>query len=524
MLLSELVAIEHLQCDVVACPDAFEREIRWVYMTELRDPAPYLRGGEMVITNGLWRGRGYSSATFIEILRRSGVCGVGYGLGPVTSVVPRDLAAACEAVELPLFAIHDPVSFSDISEAFTAHHVQERQSALLQAVRRNRALVEAIAGGSDANGLLSILARDYAISPSLHDHAGKLLAATGRAPSPSETAAVADAIQQREALPGIIPLDNGEDGLLCDVQAEGTDAYLLCREGALSAEARAAIHETLTFLRLGFAQHAAVHALEIRFAAELIELIMAGASHRLEVAARIRAFGLDPDGPLAVIAVSIPEEGTDRRRVIQTTTTFLRSRGVAAIGAEDATDTIAIVAWNGSESRLREAAVDLAGALAADADRVSVGVGLVSGGCRLLKRSLLEARVGSAFGLTTGNRVEVVSHGELASYRLLLALQDDHIHDAFRTLLIEPLVEHDALHHSQLLQTLAAFLSSNGKWQATADKLHIHVNTLRHRLRRIEMLTGRGLDKMDDRVDLYLALNAIHPVSDEGQVSSMIQG
>jgi DNA-binding PucR family transcriptional regulator len=34
------------------------------------------------------------------------------------------------------------------------------------------------------------------------------------------------------------------------------------------------------------------------------------------------------------------------------------------------------------------------------------------------------------------------------------------------------------------------------------------VNTLRHRLRRIEQLTGRDLGSMEDRVDLWIALRS----------------
>jgi DNA-binding PucR family transcriptional regulator len=37
-------------------------------------------------------------------------------------------------------------------------------------------------------------------------------------------------------------------------------------------------------------------------------------------------------------------------------------------------------------------------------------------------------------------------------------------------------------------------------------RLHLHVNTLRYRVGRIEELTGRDLARFADRVDLYLAL------------------
>ena len=68
--------------------------------------------------------------------------------------------------------------------------------------------------------------------------------------------------------------------------------------------------------------------------------------------------------------------------------------------------------------------------------------------------------------------------------------------------------DYDATHGTALVTTLRAFLEAGGRWQETADHLHVHVNTLRNRLERVESLTGRRLDSTQDRVDLWLALAA----------------
>ena len=39
-----------------------------------------------------------------------------------------------------------------------------------------------------------------------------------------------------------------------------------------------------------------------------------------------------------------------------------------------------------------------------------------------------------------------------------------------------------------------------------ADMLHLHVNTLRYRVGRIEQLTGRDLARLEDKLDFFLAL------------------
>ncbi|WP_345034415.1 PucR family transcriptional regulator [Kutzneria kofuensis] len=65
---------------------------------------------------------------------------------------------------------------------------------------------------------------------------------------------------------------------------------------------------------------------------------------------------------------------------------------------------------------------------------------------------------------------------------------------------------YDREHHSELLESLRVFLDCSGSWSQAAARLHLHVNTLRYRIGRVEELTGRDLSRFSDRVDLFLAL------------------
>jgi DNA-binding PucR family transcriptional regulator len=104
-----------------------------------------------------------------------------------------------------------------------------------------------------------------------------------------------------------------------------------------------------------------------------------------------------------------------------------------------------------------------------------------------------------------------VSHVDIGSHVLLLDLLDRRVVGAFREAVLGPLEAWDAEHRSDLVGTLRAFLASGGRWRDTAGRLHVHPNTLRHRLDRVERLTGRSLDATADRVDLHLALSAPAP-------------
>ncbi|PKG23549.1 CdaR family transcriptional regulator [Niallia nealsonii] len=59
---------------------------------------------------------------------------------------------------------------------------------------------------------------------------------------------------------------------------------------------------------------------------------------------------------------------------------------------------------------------------------------------------------------------------------------------------------------AELLSTLQTFLSKNQSFKQTARKLHIHINTLHYRLKRIEELTKLNPKDFQDLTTLYLAI------------------
>ncbi|ALC91196.1 carbohydrate diacid regulator [Bacillus sp. FJAT-18017] len=62
------------------------------------------------------------------------------------------------------------------------------------------------------------------------------------------------------------------------------------------------------------------------------------------------------------------------------------------------------------------------------------------------------------------------------------------------------------LHEKELLQTIQELFVQNNSMKLTAASLHIHINTLHYRLKKIEDLTGLDLKKTNDMITLYLAL------------------
>ena len=93
---------------------------------------------------------------------------------------------------------------------------------------------------------------------------------------------------------------------------------------------------------------------------------------------------------------------------------------------------------------------------------------------------------------------------DLGSLELLLALQDERGMELYAESVLGPLLRA----RETLLPSLQAFVEASGRWSDAAESLGVHRHTLRHRIRRIERLTGRDLDRARDRVELWLALKA----------------
>ncbi len=74
---------------------------------------------------------------------------------------------------------------------------------------------------------------------------------------------------------------------------------------------------------------------------------------------------------------------------------------------------------------------------------------------------------------------------------------------------IERLVRYDEQRSAALLPTLEEFLRRHGSISATAEALHVHQNTLRQRLRRIQEVSGLDL-RREDWLMVEIAARLVH--------------
>ena len=119
---------------------------------------------------------------------------------------------------------------------------------------------------------------------------------------------------------------------------------------------------------------------------------------------------------------------------------------------------------------------------------VSIGVGRRVDDPVALPRSFLEASRAVDVGRWAKGRHVTEVFDELGLERLLASTPTDDLAE-FVQHAIGPLVEHDRAHHTDLVETLGVWLETRNMAEA-ARRIHVHYNTFKNRLERIEAILG----------------------------------
>ncbi|MEO5901105.1 MAG: PucR family transcriptional regulator ligand-binding domain-containing protein [Ilumatobacteraceae bacterium] len=284
-----------------------------------------------------------------------------------------------------------------------------------------------------------------------------------------------------------------------------TDGTALDEDGLIAVE-RAAMA-----VAVRLAQASAWAEAQERFAAISLEALIAGhATDAGDVAERAVSFGWDLGRPRAVLLASIdpPADGGIPAQALNTIAAaaratlgrdaivWTRSATIAALLAPDTDDPaerrrIAEGLRHDLDQRLRSVTV-------------SIGVGRRVDAPSQLPRSFAEARRAVDVGRWAKGRHVTEVFDELGLERLLAATPTDDLAE-FVQHAIGPLVRHDRANHTDLVETLAMWLQTRNMAEA-ARRIHVHYNTLKNRLERIEALVGPVLTDAARALECEIAI------------------
>ncbi|MFC5816188.1 PucR family transcriptional regulator [Nonomuraea harbinensis] len=470
-----------------------DRAFTSVHITDLPEPGRYLSGGELVLTGLMWRQGPEDSARFVAALVEAGVAGLGAGQAWLGHI-PADLVTACERAGLPLLEVPTEVSFRTLAEQAGHRLTGDAREAL----GRHRRLVAAVAEGADLPELFALTAAELGVTGAVVSAAGEVIVG-----APDDPAGLARAYLTATRLPCLA----GGHTLFGVGRGHRAGGWMLACDGDLLDRADLG-YELAACVALERSRMEEGRRVERRLAGELLAAALAGAD-AAELNARFRTSGLDTAEPYAIVNATVthpgpahPGPGVLGGQVLEE---LLGREIVAPPGADGA---VAVVPLRGGDvadlaARLRAGAAILS---ALPDARVCLGLSGALTGAAALRGGVEEA--GHARRLAEARDGGVVTSDEIYTHALLLATVPGDVRRSFAGRLLAPLLDYDAGHQSELVRTLATFLDCAGSWNACAERMHVHVNTVRYRIKRVEELTGRDLSTMADRVDLFLALRA----------------
>ncbi|MFE5843253.1 PucR family transcriptional regulator [Streptomyces niveus] len=557
MRLRALLETDALGLRLLGGQDELDRTVRGVMTTDLRDPSRYISGGELVLTGLAWRRTPEDSEPFVRLLAGAGVAGLAAGEAEL-GAIPDDLVGACARHRLPLFAVHETVAFASITEYVVRQVSGERAGDLAAVVDRHRRLMTSGPAGGGPEVVLDLLGTDLDMRAWVLSPTGRRIAGAGEPLSTGAGAALAAEhlaatrggrrAPHRVALggttyslfpvrvPGHAASPGGQAG---ELRERALSDWLLAVEadaGEWGAPRLDLLQGVTQLIAVERDRRDAARTVRRRLAQEILELVQSGAPPA-EIAARLRVAapvllpgrGTAPHWQIVVARVDWDGEGGEGESgavaqslleeiLVDPVAAGLESGDRIAV-AHTGGEAIALVPMpapdpteegagpGGLQADVLLAAVrDPLTAGLADDGRLTLGVSAPVQSAEGLRGALEEARHARRVAAARPGRVCAAGHHELASHVLLLPFVPDDVRRAFTARLLDPLRDYDRRHRAELVPTLEAFLDCDGSWTRCAARLHLHVNTLRYRVGRIEQLTGRDLSRLEDKLDFFLAL------------------
>lgn len=466
--------------------DPSDRWVRWVHVSELADPSPFLRGGELLLLAGTGF-RPAESRDYVRRLTEIGVVAIGFGVTPVFDAVPPELAAACDEFGMVLLEVPPRVPFASIVELHHAELVRAETHDLKRLSDGQAVLIRAAAGPGPLKAVVERLAElldGWVLA--VDRNRDRTWPAGPVRRSPELSRALDRACASRAPLSAAF----GTADEHIEVQrllgpAPAGYAMAVARRRPFTVADRGIVGVAASALSLLFTAPSATGSPEALGAAAVAGLL------RLPSLARGLADPLDlaEDVRWRVVRGSLGAPPGSRETIIQRLSALLGTPFVE----QDGDSFVALVP-------------DAEAAGAAELARVLDDAGFRAGISRPHPAADLDPAWGEAGSALDAARVRGASVIAGADPRGVLALLDSAQASRYADRLLAALDSEPSKDTAALSGTLRSWLAHHGNWDRTAADLGVHRNTVRHRIRQITRLLDQDLNDPDVRMELWFAL------------------
>jgi DNA-binding PucR family transcriptional regulator len=238
------------------------------------------------------------------------------------------------------------------------------------------------------------------------------------------------------------------------------------------------------------------HTLRVR------ELLGLSDDSDVDIAAIARELGVDPGGRAALIGFSTAASAAPADVIALSATAFRADAQVASTG-----DRVYVLLPGIGAPSVTSWVRGVVGALRREAGMTLHAV-IAAPLPALADVAAARVEIDRVFDSAARHPGVISPITSLADARTTVLLDEIVAHVAGRPGLVDPRVRTLREHEPLLAETLRAYLDGFGDVAAVAGRMHVHPNTIRYRVRRIETLLGTSLDDADDRLVLALGLRA----------------
>ncbi|HZO60228.1 MAG TPA: PucR family transcriptional regulator ligand-binding domain-containing protein [Solirubrobacterales bacterium] len=504
--------IDELGLELTAGKEAAESPIRWVHISELLDPTPWMSGGELLLTTGIQLHEEEEQRSFVRMLVDHHLAGLGFGTGIEHEHIPPAVVEEAERLGFPLFEVPYEMPFIAITEKAFARLVNDQYEVLQRGIAVHRRLEQLVLEQRGLQEVTRALSAAIGGTVVMLDWQGEQMASANfrRKLDPGTLDAIRLETAQRNAAGRPVSFEPSHDdvagrALALPVSAEpqgGPRAWIVAIRdtGGLGEFERLILQQAVTIVALELMRRRVVRDTERRLAGDILAEVIAGELDENELRGRLRPFGVGARAAVIVFALPDPEAAEAALEAA------LVEEGTPALVASREGLLCAVVDGSGGDQL--ELAAKAREALAREHDTVRAAASRPAP-VEQLKRAFFEARYAlDATKLLDGRAPDVSSWRDLGALQFLLSVQEDEALRLFRESVLGPIENGEGDYGGELLRSLEAFVEHNGQWERAARELFCHRHTLRYRIRRVEQLTGRDLSSARDRIEFWLALKA----------------
>ena len=149
--------LRDLDVCVLAGEPGLELPVRWVHITELLDPTPWLSGGELLLTTGMQLDTVEHQREFVTRLADHQLAGLGVGTGFMHLEIPATVLEVAAERDFPVFEVPYELPFIAVTEAAFTQLVNEQYAVLPRALAAHERLERIVLSERGLDALVGTL-------------------------------------------------------------------------------------------------------------------------------------------------------------------------------------------------------------------------------------------------------------------------------------------------------------------------------------------------------------------------------